>query len=158
MGPQGRGAKGGLVQEIVNGCVSPAPRRLVYRAVVDPTVDFLARLAGMGPALELGIGTGRIALPLSRRGVRVHEIDFSPAMVAQLRRREGAAATDVTIGDFATIRPGGTFRLVYLLRNTITNLTHTRRALQTFHNVAVQIPATGGLTHAGGLQGKRAAS
>jgi hypothetical protein len=76
-----------------------------------------------GPALELGIGTGRIALPLSRRGVRVHGIAVSPAMVAQLRRREGAAAVDVTLGDFATMRPDGRFRLVYLLRNTITNLT-----------------------------------
>jgi hypothetical protein len=60
-------------------------------------------------------------------------------MVPQLRRREGAAATDVTIGDFATTRPGGTFRLVYLPRNTITNLTHPGRALQTFHNVAVRL-------------------
>jgi Methyltransferase domain len=112
---------------------------LFDRAVVDPTVDFLAQLAGAGPALELGIGTGRIALPLSRRGVRVHGIELSPAMVAQLRKREGAAAIDVTIGDFATTRPGGTFRLVYLLRNTITNLTTQEEQIQTFHNVAAQL-------------------
>jgi hypothetical protein len=108
-------------------------------AVIDPTVAFLAQLAGAEPALELGIGTGRIALPLSRRGVRVQGIELSPAMVAQLGRREGAAAIDVTIGDFATTRPGGTFRLVYLLRNTITNLTTQEEQIQTFHNVAAQL-------------------
>jgi Methyltransferase domain len=105
-------------------------------AVVDPTVDFLAQLASAGPALELGIGTGRIALPLSRRGVRVPGIELSPAMVAQLGRRDGAAAIDVTVDDFAITRPGATFRLVYLLRNTITNLTSQEQQIQTFHNVA----------------------
>ncbi len=72
-------------------------------AVVDPVVDLLADLAGDGGALELGIGTGRIALPLSRRGVRVHGIDLSPAMVTRLQAKPGADAVGVTIGDFATI-------------------------------------------------------
>src|SRR5207253_10639178 len=91
-------------------------------AVLDPAVAFLADLAGAGPALELGIGTGRVALPLSRRGIRVHGIELSPAMVAELRTHEGASDIDVTIGDFATAKVDGAFTLVYLLRNTITNL------------------------------------
>ncbi|HUY24147.1 MAG TPA: methyltransferase domain-containing protein, partial [Candidatus Saccharimonadales bacterium] len=90
---------------------------------VDPVVSFLGDLAGDGAALELGIGTGRIALPLSRRGVRVHGIDLSPAMVARLRAKPGAERVEVTIGDFATTRVAETFRLAYLLCNTIMNLT-----------------------------------
>jgi SAM-dependent methyltransferase len=86
-------------------------------AVIDPAVGFLADLAGSGAALELGIGTGRIALPLSRRGVRVHGIDLSPAMVARLRAAPGAQSVPVTIGDFATAAVDGTFSLVYLVRN-----------------------------------------
>src|SRR5215470_18708851 len=73
-------------------------------AAVDPAVDLLAGLAGDGRALELGIGTGRIALPLARRGVPVHGIDLSRAMVARLRAKPGGAEIDVTIGDFATAR------------------------------------------------------
>ncbi len=91
-------------------------------AVVDPAVDFLAELAGDGAALELGIGTGRIALPLSQRGVRVHGIDLSPAMVAKLRAKPGSDDIGVTIGDFATTTVDGTFRLAYLVYNTIENL------------------------------------
>jgi predicted TPR repeat methyltransferase len=71
-------------------------------AVVEPVVSFLADVAGDGAALELGIGTGRIALPLSRRGVRVHGIDLSSAMVARLRAKPGADSIGVTLGDFAT--------------------------------------------------------
>lgn len=92
-------------------------------AVVDPAVTFLAELAGTGPALELGIGTGRVALPLSRRGVHVHGIDLSPPMVEQLKAKPGGGEVGVTIGDFATARVAGTFTLAYLVRNTITNLT-----------------------------------
>src|SRR6266516_2371855 len=73
-------------------------------AVLDPAVNFLTDLAGAGPALELGIGTGRVALPLSRRGVRVHGIELSPAMVAQLKAQPGASDIGVTIGDFATAK------------------------------------------------------
>src|SRR3954447_16304815 len=76
-------------------------------AVVDPIVDFLAALAGDGPALELGVGTGRIALPLARRGVHVHGVDLSPAMLAQLQAKPGAEDVAVTIGDFATTRIDG---------------------------------------------------
>ena len=90
-------------------------------AVVEGTVDFLAELAGDGAALELGIGTGRIALPLSERGVRVHGIDLSEAMVAQLQAKPGADRIGVTIGDFATTRVDGSFRLAYVVWNTIMN-------------------------------------
>ena len=77
--------------------------------VVNPAVGFLAELAGGGPALELGIGTGRIALPLARRGVPVHGIDLSRAMAARLRDKPGGDAIGVTIGDFATTTVPGSF-------------------------------------------------
>ena len=105
-------------------------------AVVNPTVDFLALLAGARPALEFGIGTGRIALPLSRRGIRVHGIELSPAMVAQLRAQDGGSEIEVTIGDFATARIAERFGLVYLLRNTITNLTTQEEQIECFRNAA----------------------
>jgi 16S rRNA A1518/A1519 N6-dimethyltransferase RsmA/KsgA/DIM1 with predicted DNA glycosylase/AP lyase activity len=91
--------------------------------VVDPAVDLLADLAGHGQALELGIGTGRIALPLARRGVPVHGIDLSRAMVARLRDKPDGDAISVTIGDFATTAVPGSFSLAYLVFNTIMNLT-----------------------------------
>ena len=81
-------------------------------AVLDPAVSFLADLAGTCAALELGIGTGRVALPLSQRGVRVHGIELSPAMVAQLQAKPGADEIEVTIGDFATTRVVGAFKVV----------------------------------------------
>src|SRR4051795_4677688 len=90
---------------------------------VAPVVEFLAALAGDGHALELGIGTGRIALPLAARGVPVHGIELSRAMASQLLQKEGAEAIGVTIGDFATTRGEGTFSLAYLVFNTIMNLT-----------------------------------
>ena len=92
-------------------------------AVVDSLVGFLVDLAREGAALELGIGTGRIALPLSRRGLRVHGIDLSEAMVARLHAKPGAERIDVTIDDFATTKVEGTFSVAYLVANTIMNLT-----------------------------------
>src|SRR5688500_972826 len=80
-------------------------------AVLDPPVDFLAELAGDGAALELGIGTGRVALPLAQRGVRVHGIDLSEAMVARLREKPGGDDIGVTLGDFTTTTVDGTFSL-----------------------------------------------
>jgi len=112
-------------------------------AVVDPVVSFLADLAGTRAALELGIGTGRLALPLSRRGVRVHGIDLSPAMVAQLQRKPGAADVGVTIGDFATTKVDGRFTLVYLVRNTITNLTTQVEQVECFRNAAAHLEPGG---------------
>jgi SAM-dependent methyltransferase len=111
--------------------------------VLDPAVDFLADLAGAGPALELGIGTGRVALPLSRRGIRIHGIELSPAMVAQLQTQRDASDIGVTIGDFATAQIDGTFTLAYLLRNTITNLTTQDEQVECFRNVAAHLE-TGG--------------
>jgi SAM-dependent methyltransferase len=105
-------------------------------AVVDPAVDFLAALAGDGPALELGIGTGRIALPLAKRGVRVHGIDMSEAMVARLRAKPGGADIGVTIGDFATTTVVENFSLAYLVFNTIMNLTAQEAQAACFRNVA----------------------
>jgi SAM-dependent methyltransferase len=112
-------------------------------AVVEPTVDFLAELAGDGAALELGIGTGRIALPLSERGVRVHGIDLSEEMVAKLREKPGAEQIEVTIGDFATTRVDGTFSLAYLVFNTISNLTTQDAQVACFENAAAHLQPGG---------------
>jgi SAM-dependent methyltransferase len=116
---------------------------LAEPAVVDPAVSFLAELAGTGAALELGIGTGRLALPLSSRGVRVHGIELSPAMAAQLRAKPGADTIGVTMGDFATTRVSGTFTLVYLVRNTIANLTAQDQQVACFGNVAAHLQPGG---------------
>ncbi len=110
---------------------------------VDPVVSFLAGLAGDGAALEFGIGTGRIAVPLSHRGVRVHGIDLSPAMVARLRAKPGADAIKVTIGDFASARADGTFRVAYLVFNTIMNLTTQDSQVECFRNAAAQLEPGG---------------
>jgi SAM-dependent methyltransferase len=112
-------------------------------AVVDQTVSFLADLAGEGGALELGIGTGRIGLPLSQRGVRVHGIDLSAAMVARLQAKPGADDIRVTIGDFATTKVGETFRLAYLVYNTIENLTTQDEQVECFRNVAAHLEPGG---------------
>jgi SAM-dependent methyltransferase len=112
-------------------------------AVLDPAVDFLADAAAEGAALELGIGTGRIALPLSQRGVPVHGIDLSTAMVEQMRAKPGADDIGVTIGDFATTRVDGTFRLAYLVYNTIMNLTTQDKQVECFRNVAAHLEAGG---------------
>jgi SAM-dependent methyltransferase len=112
-------------------------------AVVEPAVDFLAVLAGDGAALELGIGTGRVALPLSQRGVPVHGIDLSPAMVQRLRAKPGADHVGVTIGDFATTRVNGTFRLAYLVFNTIMNLITQDDQVECFRNVAAHLEPGG---------------
>lgn len=111
--------------------------------VVEPIVSFLADLAGEGPALELGIGTGRIALPLSQRGVPVHGIDLSSAMVARLQAKQGAEEIGVTIGDFATTKVQGPFRLVYLVFNTIMNLTTLDEQVDCFRNVAAHLEPGG---------------
>jgi SAM-dependent methyltransferase len=110
--------------------------RMFEPAVVDPTVDFLAGLAGDGRALELGIGTGRIAVPLAERGIEVHGIDLSRAMVARLRTKPGGEAIGVTIGDFSSAKVDGTFRLAYLVYNTIMNLTSQEAQVACFRNVA----------------------
>jgi SAM-dependent methyltransferase len=112
-------------------------------AVVASTVDFLAALAGDGAALELGIGTGRIALPLAERGVRVHGIDLSPDMVAQLRAKPGGGEIPVAIGDFSTTSVEGTFALVYVVFNTILNLTTQDAQVACFENAAAHLEPGG---------------
>lgn len=108
-------------------------------AVLEPTVELLAELAGSGPALEFGIGTGRVALPLSRCGLSVHGVELSAAMATQLTESGGGDAVEVTLGDFATVGVGQTFALVYLLRNTITNLTTQEEQVDAFRNAAAHL-------------------
>jgi SAM-dependent methyltransferase len=112
-------------------------------AVVDPVVDLLAELAGGGAALELGIGTGRIALPLAQRGVPVHGIDLSESMVARLRAKPGSEGISTTIGDFATTHVDGRFTLVYLVFNTIGNLTTQDEQVACFENAAAHLDPGG---------------
>ncbi|MCC3761500.1 class I SAM-dependent methyltransferase [Glycomyces sp. TRM65418] len=112
-------------------------------ARVDPVVDVLAELAGDGRALEFASGTGRIALPLAARGVPVSGIDLSPDMTAQLRAKPGGEAVDVTIGDIATTRLAGDFRVVYLVFNTIGNLTTQDAQVACFENAAAHLEPGG---------------
>jgi SAM-dependent methyltransferase len=112
-------------------------------AVVDPIVDFIADLAGGGSALEFGIGTGRIALPLAERGVRVHGIDLSEAMVARLLAKPGAEEVGVTIGDFATTTIEARFSVAYLVANTIMNLTTQDEQVACFRNAAAHLEPHG---------------
>jgi SAM-dependent methyltransferase len=112
-------------------------------AAINATADFLAELAGDGAALELGIGTGRIALPLAERGVRVSGIDLSDAMVARLRAKPGGAQIPVAIGDFATTIVDGRFSLAYLAFNTINNLTTQDAQVACFENVAAHLEPGG---------------
>ncbi len=112
-------------------------------ALLDATVDVLAGLAGDRPALELAIGTGRVALPLAARGVPVSGIDLSPDMVAQLRAKDGGERIDVTIGDMTTARVEGSFGLGDLVFNTIGNLFTQDRQVACFANAAAHL-APGG--------------
>jgi len=105
-------------------------------ATLGPTVDLLADLAGDGRALELAVGTGRVALPLAERGVAVSGIELSPYMLERLRAKPGAARLDVVEGDMTTARVEGEFALVYLVFNTITNLTTQDLQVACFENAA----------------------
>lgn len=112
-------------------------------AVVGATVDFLEGLAGDGAALEFAIGTGRIALPLSARGIAVQGIDLSPDMVAQLAAKPGSEAVAVMVGDMTSIRVEGTFQLVYLVYNSIGNLTSQDAQVECFRNAAAHLEVGG---------------
>jgi SAM-dependent methyltransferase len=112
-------------------------------AVVEPAVDFLVELTGDGRALELGIGTGRLALALAQRGVPVHGIELSRAMAARLHAKPGSEGIGVTIGDFATTTVDGEFSVVYLVRNTIMNLTTQEAQVACFRNVAAHLEPGG---------------
>jgi SAM-dependent methyltransferase len=109
---------------------------------VEPVLDFLEPFTG-GGALELAIGTGRIALPLAERGVRVAGIDLSPDMVAQLRKKPGGAEIPVAIGDYATTRVDGTFSLAYIVFNSINNNTTQDGQVATFENAAAHLEPGG---------------
>jgi len=111
--------------------------------IVGPAIDFLAEIAGGGRALELGIGTGRIAIPLAQRGVPVHGIDLSEAMVARLRAKPGGEDIGVTIGDFATTEVEGLFSVAYLVFSTIMNLTTQAAQVECFRNVAAYLEPGG---------------
>jgi SAM-dependent methyltransferase len=111
-------------------------------AVIATTVDFLAPLAS-GGALEFAIGTGRIALPLAQRGVRVAGIDLSPDMVAQLRKKPSGDEIPVAIGDYATTKVDGTFSLVYLVFNSINNQATQEAQVASFENAAAHLEPGG---------------
>ena len=112
-------------------------------AVLEPTVAVLAELADGGRALELAVGTGRVALPLAARGVDVAGIELSPAMVERLRAKPGGADLPVTMGDMTTTRVDGAFSLVYLVFNTINNLLTQDAQVECFRNAAAHL-APGG--------------
>ena len=107
--------------------------------VLRPAVDCLAALAGDGPVLEFAIGTGRVALPLAERGFEVHGIDLSAAMLEQLRAKPGADRLTVTEGDITTTRVPGQFSLVYLVWNTVMNLTTQEEQVACFANAAAHL-------------------
>jgi SAM-dependent methyltransferase len=133
----------GYFGERVAARYDESSRDMFDPAIVEPTVAFLAELAGDGRALELGIGTGRIALPLARRGVTVHGIELSNAMATRLRAKPGGEGIGVTIGDFATARADGSCSLAYLVFNTIMNLTTQEAQVACFRNVAAQLEPGG---------------
>jgi SAM-dependent methyltransferase len=136
-------ADDGCFDERVAARYDESAAEMFEPAVVDPVVDLLVELARSGPALELGIGTGRIALPLAQRGVPVHGIELSNAMVARLRAKPGGEDIGVTIGDFATTTADGTFSVAYLVFNTILNLTTQAAQVACFRNVAAHLEPGG---------------
>jgi SAM-dependent methyltransferase len=114
-----------------------------YTSADEAAIDLLAELAGSGPALELGIGSGRVALPLQQRGVEVHGIDASGSMVARLRAKPGGADIPVTMGDFAGVPVNGSYPLIYVVFNTIFTLLTQDEQLRCFENVAHRLTPSG---------------
>ena len=112
-------------------------------SVLDPAVDCLADLARGGAVLEFAVGTGRVALPLSARGLAVSGIELSAPMAEQLRAKPGSDAVPVTIGDMTTARVQGEFRLVYLVRNTIMNVTTQDDQIAVFANASAHLVVGG---------------
>jgi len=136
-------ADDGFFGEEVAATYDAATSGMHDQSVIDCVADVLADLAGDGRALEFGIGTGRIAIPLAQRGVEVHGIDMSKAMVARLREKAGGAEIGVTIGDFADTRVPGAFTLTYLVFNTIANLTTQDAQVACFINAAEHLQPGG---------------
>lgn len=124
---------------------------LSQRGDEEATVGFLEDLAHGGPALELAIGTGRIAVPLAARGVSVDGIDFSPPMVAKLRAKPGGEALSVTMGDFADVGVDGTYSLVYIVFNSFFNLLTQDDQVRCFENVATHLDEGGSFVVEGGF-------
>ena len=124
---------------------------LAIRGDETATVAFLERLAQGGPALELAIGTGRIALPLSERGIRVDGIDFSSAMVAKLQAKPGADKIAITMGNFAEVAVPNTYRLIYVVFNTLFNLLTQDEQVRCFKNVAAHLTDDGVFVVEGGV-------
>ncbi len=124
---------------------------MFHPTVVDPVVDVLADLAAGEATLEFAIGTGRIALPLAARGVTVSGIELSPHMAAQLQVKAGAATVDVTIGDMASTRVPRTFGLVFLVFNTIMNVTSQDGQIAVFRNAADHLRPGGRFLVEGGI-------
>jgi SAM-dependent methyltransferase len=110
---------------------------------VEGAVDFLADVAGEGPALELGIGTGRIAIPLARRGVEMRGVDSSEAMVAILRSKAGDLEIPVAMGDFETVDFGGPYSVVFVVFNTFFALTTQDDQVSAFERVAPALKESG---------------
>jgi hypothetical protein len=123
---------------------------LAVRGDEEATVAFLEELAGGGPALELAIGTGRIALPLAATGVRVDGIDFSAPMVAKLRAKPGGDKIAVTMGDFVDVAVGGTYRLIYIVFNSFFNVLTQDDQIRCFQNVAAHLSDEGSFVVEGG--------
>ncbi|MFG1932705.1 class I SAM-dependent DNA methyltransferase [Mycobacterium sp. NPDC048908] len=126
----------GFFGEEIAATYDAATSGMYDQSIIDCVVDVLAELTGDGRALEFGIGTGRIAIPLARRGVEVQGIDLSRAMVARLREKPGGSGMKVAIGDFADTRVPGAFSLTYLVFNTIGNLTTQDAQVACFQNAA----------------------
>jgi SAM-dependent methyltransferase len=133
----------GLFDERVAATYDAASADMFDEAVLGPTVDFLAALAAGRKVLELAIGTGRVALPLSARGVEVAGIELSRAMAARMSAKPGAERIAVTIGDMATTRVEGRFGLVYLVYNTISNLLTQGEQVACFRNAAAHLDPGG---------------
>lgn len=137
------GRDDGFFDEAVAARYDDSVRDMFDPAEVGPAVKMLVGLAGDGPALEFGVGTGRIALPLADRGIPVHGIELSQAMVDRLRSKPGGDDIGVTLGDFATTRVEGSFSIVYLVFNTIMNLTTQAAQAQCFRNAAEHLEPGG---------------
>jgi len=114
-------------------------------ALLDTTANFLADAARGGAALEFAIGTGRVAIPLSERGVDVHGVDISEDMIAHLRAKAGARSIATTVGDCATVRVPGSFSLVYLVYNALSNLTSQAEQVECFRNASRHLDPGGRL-------------
>jgi SAM-dependent methyltransferase len=120
-----------------------AEYRNLERGDETAAVTLLEQLAGSGPVLELAIGTGRIALPLAARGIRVDGIDISTAMLEELQRKPGGGQISVTLGDFACVPVEDTYRLIYVIWNSLFNLLKQEDQVRCFQNVAAHLSDQG---------------